>query len=156
GCAGPSAQPAAALKAARKHKAPIIAAKLDRLSRDVHFISGLMSHKTPFIVADADPFNAAHLRGPGREGASLHLSLHCPGAWPRYIVATEPVGSGSLVIIRLALKQIIPKGWPFRRSRARLWPFRGAESGVCGGPHFITVISEAADRVAIRTSLELR
>jgi DNA invertase Pin-like site-specific DNA recombinase len=35
-------------------------AKLDRLSRDVHFISGLMTHKTPFIVAelgaDADPF----------------------------------------------------------------------------------------------------
>ena len=51
---------AAALKAARQHKAPIIVAKLDRLSRDVHFISGLMSHKTPFIVAelgaDADPF----------------------------------------------------------------------------------------------------
>jgi DNA invertase Pin-like site-specific DNA recombinase len=53
-------QLAAALKAAREHKAPIIVAKLDRLSRDVHFISGLMSHKTPFIVAelgsDADPF----------------------------------------------------------------------------------------------------
>jgi DNA invertase Pin-like site-specific DNA recombinase len=35
-------------------------AKLDRLSRDVHFISGLMSHKTPFIVtelgANVDPF----------------------------------------------------------------------------------------------------
>src|SRR5450631_1609886 len=50
----------AALKLARQHKAPIIVAKLDRLSRDVHFISGLMSHKTPFIVAelgaDADPF----------------------------------------------------------------------------------------------------
>jgi DNA invertase Pin-like site-specific DNA recombinase len=53
-------QLAAALKAAKKIKAPIIVAKLDRLSRDVHFISGLMSHKTPFIVAelgaDADPF----------------------------------------------------------------------------------------------------
>jgi DNA invertase Pin-like site-specific DNA recombinase len=53
-------QLSAALKAARQHKAPIIVAKLDRLSRDVHFISGLMSHKTPFIVAelgsDADPF----------------------------------------------------------------------------------------------------
>lgn len=53
-------QLSAALKAARKHKAPIIVAKLDRLSRDVHFISGLMSHKTPFIVAElgayADPF----------------------------------------------------------------------------------------------------
>jgi DNA invertase Pin-like site-specific DNA recombinase len=52
---------AAALKSARKHKAPIIVAKLDRLSRDVHFISGLMTHKTPFIVAelgaDADPFS---------------------------------------------------------------------------------------------------
>jgi DNA invertase Pin-like site-specific DNA recombinase len=52
-------QLSAALKAARKHKAPIIVAKLDRLSRDVHFISGLMSHKTPFIVAElgaeADP-----------------------------------------------------------------------------------------------------
>ena len=35
-------------------------AKLDRLSRDVHFISGLMTHKVPFIVAElgaqADPF----------------------------------------------------------------------------------------------------
>ena len=53
-------QLAAALKAAKKLKAPIIVAKLDRLSRDVHFISGLMSHRTPFIVAelgaDADPF----------------------------------------------------------------------------------------------------
>jgi DNA invertase Pin-like site-specific DNA recombinase len=53
-------QLSAALKVAKQHKAPIIVAKLDRLSRDVHFISGLMSHKTPFIVAelgaDADPF----------------------------------------------------------------------------------------------------
>jgi DNA invertase Pin-like site-specific DNA recombinase len=28
---------------------------LDRLSRDVHFISGLMAHKTPFLVADLGP-----------------------------------------------------------------------------------------------------
>lgn len=53
-------QLAAALKAARQLRSPIIVAKLDRLSRDVHFISGLMTHKTPFIVAelgaDADPF----------------------------------------------------------------------------------------------------
>ena len=53
-------QLAAALKLAGEHKAPIIVAKLDRLSRDVHFISGLMTHRTPFIVAelgaDADPF----------------------------------------------------------------------------------------------------
>jgi DNA invertase Pin-like site-specific DNA recombinase len=51
---------AAALTKARRAKCPVIVAKLDRLSRDVHFISGLMTHKVPFIVAelgaDADPF----------------------------------------------------------------------------------------------------
>src|ERR1700730_2212023 len=51
---------AAALSQARKAKCPVLVAKLDRLSRDVHFISGLMVHKIPFIVAelgaDADPF----------------------------------------------------------------------------------------------------
>ena len=50
----------AALDLARKHKGPVIVAKLDRLSRDVHYISGLMKHKVPFIVtelgADTDPF----------------------------------------------------------------------------------------------------
>jgi DNA invertase Pin-like site-specific DNA recombinase len=51
---------AKALERARKAKAPIIVAKLDRLSRDVHYISGLMKHRVPFIVtelgADTDPF----------------------------------------------------------------------------------------------------
>ena len=51
---------AAALAEARKAKCPVVVAKLDRLSRDVHFISGLMSHRVPFVVAelgvDADPF----------------------------------------------------------------------------------------------------
>ena len=53
-------QLAAALKAARNLKGPILVAKLDRLSRDVHFISGLMVHRVAFIVselgADVDPF----------------------------------------------------------------------------------------------------
>ena len=50
----------AALAAAKKLKCPVAVAKLDRLSRDVHFISGLMSHRVPFVVAelgaDVDPF----------------------------------------------------------------------------------------------------
>jgi DNA invertase Pin-like site-specific DNA recombinase len=50
----------AALSAARKHRCHIAVSKLDRLSRDVHFISGLMAHKVPFWVAelgtDVDPF----------------------------------------------------------------------------------------------------
>jgi len=42
---------AEALKAARRLKAPVIVSKLDRLSRDVAFISGLMSERVPFVVA---------------------------------------------------------------------------------------------------------
>jgi DNA invertase Pin-like site-specific DNA recombinase len=51
---------AAALNVAKRAKCPVIVAKLDRLSRDVAFISGLMAQRVPFIVAelgaDADPF----------------------------------------------------------------------------------------------------
>jgi DNA invertase Pin-like site-specific DNA recombinase len=50
----------AALAEARRRRCPIVVAKLDRLSRDVHFISGLMAHRVPFLVAelgpDVDPF----------------------------------------------------------------------------------------------------
>ena len=53
-------QLAAALAAARKAKCHVAVAKLDRLSRDVHFIGGLMAHRVPFLVAelgpDVDPF----------------------------------------------------------------------------------------------------
>ena len=49
-----------ALAKAKSLKCPVIVSKLDRLSRDVAFISGLMSKGTPFIVADlgadTDPF----------------------------------------------------------------------------------------------------
>lgn len=53
-------QLAAALAFARQTKCPRVVAKLDRLSRDVAFIAGLMVQRMPFIVAelsaDADPF----------------------------------------------------------------------------------------------------
>jgi hypothetical protein len=52
-------QLAAALAKARSAKCPVIVSKLDRLSRDVAFISGLMAQRVSFIVAelgrDADP-----------------------------------------------------------------------------------------------------
>src|SRR4051794_38948939 len=47
----------AALAAARKLRCRVSVAKLDRLSRDVHFISGLMAHRVPFVLgSDVDPF----------------------------------------------------------------------------------------------------
>ena len=48
-------QLAAALQEARRQRCSIAVAKLDRLSRDVHFISGLMVHRVPFLVADLGP-----------------------------------------------------------------------------------------------------
>ncbi len=48
-------QLAAALKAAKKQKCAVVVSKLDRLSRDVHFIFGLMAHRVPFIVAELGP-----------------------------------------------------------------------------------------------------
>lgn len=53
-------QLAAALSAARGARCSVLVSKLDRLSRDVAFVSGLMAQRVPFIVAelgrDADPF----------------------------------------------------------------------------------------------------
>jgi DNA invertase Pin-like site-specific DNA recombinase len=51
---------AAALAAARRLRGPVLVARLDRLSRDVHFVAGLMVQRVPFLVAelgaDVDPF----------------------------------------------------------------------------------------------------
>ena len=53
-------QLAAAVRDAKLRNCPVLVAKLDRLSRDVHFISGLMRTRVPFVVTelgpDADPF----------------------------------------------------------------------------------------------------
>jgi hypothetical protein len=49
--------------------APVIIAKLDRLSRDGHFVSGLMVQRVPFIVTefgpDVDPFMSRRCRQEG-------------------------------------------------------------------------------------------
>jgi DNA invertase Pin-like site-specific DNA recombinase len=53
-------QLSAALRKAKQLGAHIVVSKLERLSRDVHFISGLMSKRVPFIVTqlgrNVDPF----------------------------------------------------------------------------------------------------
>lgn len=53
-------QLAAALNRAKQVSGPVIVSKLDRLSRDVHFVSGLMVHGIEFIACElgrqSDPF----------------------------------------------------------------------------------------------------
>jgi DNA invertase Pin-like site-specific DNA recombinase len=55
---------AAALKEAKSAGCPLIVSRLDRLSRNVHFISGLMEHRVHFIVAQL---------GKDRDNFTLHI-----------------------------------------------------------------------------------
>src|SRR5258708_19893131 len=64
----------AALAGARKLKCHVAVAKLDRLSRDVHFISGLMPHKVPFLVAELAPAVAPFVLHPLPTPAPQHRS----------------------------------------------------------------------------------
>jgi resolvase-like protein len=64
---------ATALKEANATRCPLIVARLDRLSRNLHFISGLMKHRVHFIVAafgrDCDYFACTSmLRSPNKNG----------------------------------------------------------------------------------------
>lgn len=43
---------ARAIAACRRHGATLVIAKLDRLARNVHFVSGLMEAKVPFVCCD--------------------------------------------------------------------------------------------------------
>lgn len=52
----------AALDACRKHKATLVIAKLDRLARNVHFISGLIESGCDFVAADMPHANKVMLQ----------------------------------------------------------------------------------------------
>jgi Resolvase, N terminal domain len=96
-------QLAAALAEARRlgRGTPIAVAKLDRLSRDVHFISGLMAHRVPFVScelgSDVDPFVLhlfAALASDGqrpRRQFSSHLIV--AGCWSGSSSAVTPIPS---------------------------------------------------------------
>lgn len=61
---------ARALEACKKHKAVLVVAKLDRLARNVHFISGLMEAKVKFVALDMPEAN--------------ELTLHVMAAFAEY------------------------------------------------------------------------
>ena len=46
-----------AIAQAKKHKATLVIAKLDRLARNVHFVTGLMETKVKFVCADMPEAN---------------------------------------------------------------------------------------------------
>lgn len=59
GCKSDRPELAKALAACKRHKATLVIARLDRLARNVHFVSGLMERKVKFVACDmpeATPF----------------------------------------------------------------------------------------------------
>jgi len=76
-------QLAAALKETKAARCSLIVSRLDRLSRNVHFITGLMGHRVHFIVAalarDCDHF-VLHIHASLAEGERKLISERCKAA----------------------------------------------------------------------------
>ena len=129
-------QLAAALAAGRSRKCPVIVAKLDRLSRDVAFISGLMAQRVPFIVAELGrgcrPVHAAPLRCSGREGAAADLGADAIGP-------PSSQGPGrELWAIRATLRKQPPLGAAFKLPPRIDWPRTSCRSSIhCGRRAFV-------------------
>jgi len=74
---------AVALKEARAAHRPLLVSRLDRLSRNVHFITGLMEHRVHFIVAalgrDCDHFTL-HIYASLAEQERKMISERCKAA----------------------------------------------------------------------------
>src|SRR5215471_2999230 len=77
---------AAALSVAKSAKCSVVVAKLDRLSRDVAFVAGLMAQRIPFVVAelgrDADPF-MLHLYAALAERSGVSYPSGPVPRWPQ-------------------------------------------------------------------------
>jgi DNA invertase Pin-like site-specific DNA recombinase len=168
-------QLAAALRAARKHRAPVIVAKLDRLSRDVHFISGLMAERVEFIVTDlgkqADPFilhlyaalaekersliaerTRAGLRSAKRRGQKLGMRAK-PKAAARAIQqagaqANRDKAEAWAQANRWAIEGALRESDSYRAAAALLND-RGVSTPT-GGPWYATSVQRVAQRLRLR------
>ena len=106
---------AAALDHCRKTKATLIIATLDRLARNVHFISGLMESGVPFVAADAPedgPF-VLHMRAAMAEEEARKISRRTKAALQAAKARGTKLGNprwteGSLARARAARNPIQP------------------------------------------------
>ena len=97
----------AAIALAKKRKAILVIAKLDRLARNVHFISGLMEQKVEFRCCDF----------PSADRTMLHI----------YATMAEAEGRRISERIKVALAAKKAKGLPVGNP-ASLQPFNGARA----------------------------
>ena len=98
-----------ALKLAKKHKATLVIAKLDRLARDVHFISGLMKSGVEFAACDLPMANK--------------LSIHIMAAIAEH--EAEMISQRTKVALRLARPVASASAAPSGMSASRRGVRRG-------------------------------
>ena len=155
-------QLAAALAEAKKAKCPVIVAKLDRLSRDVAFIAGLMVQKVPFIVAelgaDCDPFmlhiyaalaekerrmiserTTAALARKKAEGALLGNRTNLPMAQAKAAAASRAKGEAFAKNVLPLVRQAQERGAQSYRAIAEELNQRGVRTARGGTWHATTV-----------------
>ena len=142
-------QLAAALAYARRHgKCPVAVSKLDRLSRDVHFISGLMAHKVAFIVTelgvDADSF-ALHLWAALAERERKIISERTKAALQVAKARSTRLGNPRLAEARAAIQF-----WPCLRISSDI------ESATVCGVCCCDVVSDCARLMGMPTGTSLR
>jgi DNA invertase Pin-like site-specific DNA recombinase len=121
----------AALAAARKLRCHVGVAKLDRLSRDVHFISGLMAHKVPFLVAelgpDVDPF-VLHLFAALAEKERALISTRTRQALSAAKARGVTLGNPRLHVARKSAVEAVKA--EADRYAANVCGFRGSRPGI--------------------------
>ena len=153
---------AEALAKARKAKAPVVVAKLCRLSRDVAFISGLMDKRVPFIVtelgADADPFmlhlyaalaqkeraliaerTKAALAQKKAQGAVLGNRTNLPDAQAKGVAANREAADAFAANVLPIVRQIQAAGATTFRAIATALNDRGVRTARGGAWHDSTV-----------------
>jgi DNA invertase Pin-like site-specific DNA recombinase len=151
-----------ALAAARKAKAPVVVAKLDRLSRDVAFISGLMAQRVPFIVAElgagVDPFmlhiyaalaekernliserTRAALARKKAHGAKLGNRTNLPEARAKAAESTRKAAASFAENVLPIIRQIEGSGATTYRAIANALNARGVRTARGGDWHATTV-----------------
>jgi DNA invertase Pin-like site-specific DNA recombinase len=101
---------AEALAEARRQKCAVVVAKLDRLSRDVAFISGLMAQRVRFVVVElgsgADNF-LLHILASVAEREAAQISQRTKAALQAAKARGVRLGSRNIELVRVAAEAAI-------------------------------------------------
>lgn len=140
---------ASALQKAKKQKAMLVIAKLDRLGRDVAFISKLMKSGVDFIAADMPHANklTVHIIAAVAEYEREMISTRTKAALASLKLAGKKLGNPRLQqFAPLGTKTVMQQADQFAR---RVWPAISAIRDT--GTHELANIAIALNKQGIRT-----